>query len=55
MPISATRTGFDNAADTLAKLITYPATTAEHIFDYNLWTKNAFTLASIWIVTTRPL
>lgn len=42
-------------ADALVKLVAFPATSAEHIFNVNVWKKAAFTLNYIWIVTTRPL
>lgn len=55
MPVDTTKTGFPNIADPLTKLVVFPPTTAEHIFNINIWSKAAFTLNSLWIVTTRPL
>ncbi len=55
MPVSTTMTGFTNAPDALVKLVVFPVNTAEHIFDIRLWTKNAFTLNTLLLVTTRPL
>lgn len=55
MPVANTMTGFPNVYDSLAKLSIFPPTTAGHNFDIKLWTKNAFNLNSLWIVTTRPL
>jgi hypothetical protein len=55
MPVSSLKTGFTNAADPVAKLNIFPVLTAGHYFDIKLWKKAAFSLSSLWFVTTRPL
>jgi hypothetical protein len=55
MPVASTRTGFRNLVDTVAKLNIFPLMTAGHYFDIKVWKKAAFTLNSLWFVTTRPL
>ena len=55
MPVASTRTGFKNLADPVAKLNIFPLMTAGHYFDIKVWKKAAFSLSSLWFVTTRPL
>jgi hypothetical protein len=55
MPVASTRTGFMNSADPVAKLNIFPLMTAGHYFDIKVWKKAAFSLSSLWFVTTRPL
>lgn len=55
MPVASSRTGFRNQLDDLAKLNIFPLMTAGHYFDVKVWKKAAFTLNSLWFVTTRPL
>jgi hypothetical protein len=53
MPVTATNTGFTNAADSLFKFISWPNSN-EYIGNLYAYTMNQITFNSLYVVTTRP-